>query len=122
MKCQAPKSTPAATTLTSTSAGPNPGRSTSRKSSTSADPYLSCTIAFIRPHLTAIQPTAPATVVLGPGPRQSRRSAEEPGPVHRALSRRLSTPPLQMGPPPNVVGAVALGVACRTLQACDMEM
>src|SRR3954451_13325246 len=91
MKCQAPKSTPAATTLTSTSAGPTSGRATSRKSSTSADPYLSCTIAFIRPHLIAIRPTAPATVVLGPRPRQSRRSAEEPGPVHRALSRRLST-------------------------------
>src|SRR4051812_5864250 len=91
MKCQAPQSTPAATTLTSTSAGPTSGRATSRKSSTSADPYLSCTIAFIRLHLIAIRPTAPATVVLGPGPRQSRRSAEEPGPVHRALSRRLST-------------------------------
>ena len=90
-KCQAPKSTPAATTLTSTSSGPNSGRATSRKSSTSADPYLSCTIAFIRPHLIAIQPTAPATVVPRPGPRQSRRSAEEPGPVHRVRSRRLST-------------------------------
>src|SRR6187551_3262370 len=74
MKCQAPKSTPAATTLTSTSSGPNSGRATSRKSSTSADPYLSCTIAFIRPHLIAIRPTAPATVVLRSGPRQSRRS------------------------------------------------
>ena len=74
MKCQAPKSTPAATTLTSTSSGPNSGRATSRKSSTSADPYLSCTIAFIRPHLIAIRPTAPATVVPRSGPRQSRRS------------------------------------------------
>src|SRR3954454_15452423 len=91
MKCQAPKSRPAATTLTSTSAGPTSGRATSQKSSTSADPYLSCTIAFIRPHLIAIRPTAPATVVLGPGPRQSRRSAEEPGPGHRAPSRRPST-------------------------------
>src|SRR3954451_24826928 len=96
MKCQAPKSTPAATTLTSTSAGPTSGRATSRKSSTSADPYLSCTIAFIRPHLIAIRPTAPATVVLGPGPRQSPRSAEEPGRVRRALSPRLSTLHLRM--------------------------
>src|SRR3954464_14632609 len=96
MKCQAPQSTPATPTLTSTSTGPISGRATSRTSRTSADPYLSCTIAFIRPHLIAIRPTAPATVVLGPGPRKSPRSAEESGRVRRVLTRRLSTLHMRM--------------------------
>src|SRR5215213_9068851 len=100
MKCQAPKSTPAATTLTSTSVGPTSGRATSRKSNTSADPYLSCTIAFIRHHLIAIRPTAPATVVLGPGPRQSQRSAQEPGPRPPGTESPTVEPPRADGPRP----------------------
>src|SRR3954447_6332974 len=110
MKCQAPKSTPAATTLTSTSPGPTSGRATSRKSSTSADPYLSCTIAFIRPHLIAIRPTAPATVVLRSGPRQSRRSRLGVRPRPKGTDSPTVNPPHANGPRPAPGGR---GSGCR---------
>src|SRR6266498_1165096 len=47
MRCHTPGSTPAARTWTSTSSSPIEGRSMSRSSSTSAEPYLSWTIAFM---------------------------------------------------------------------------
>src|SRR5205823_2815770 len=47
MKCQSPMCALAARTRTSTSSPPSSGWSMSLSSRTSAEPYLSCTIAFI---------------------------------------------------------------------------
>src|SRR5207247_7748163 len=49
IRCHTSGPAPAACTRTSTSLSPTTGSSMSRSSSTSAEPYLSCTIAFIAP-------------------------------------------------------------------------
>src|SRR6266540_5745609 len=87
IRCHTSGPAPAACTRTSTSFSPATGSSTSRSSSTSAEPYLSCTIAFIAPPPSRCTPytcwpyTRCTTYTCQPGgPAGSSAGSEEEKP------------------------------------------